>query len=65
MTRCTQVRNKELHGDALKALGADEVLSTADDDVPARVKELTGTLATLCAVHRPLASTAFHGCQQK
>ena len=37
-----QVRNKELHAEGLKAVGADEVLSTADDDVPGRVKELTG-----------------------
>ena len=37
-----QVRNKALHGADLHALGADEVLSTADDDVAGRVQELTG-----------------------
>ena len=37
-----QVRNKALHAEGLLAVGADEVLSTEDDDVPGRVMELTG-----------------------
>ena len=35
------VRRKELWGE-LKALGADEVLSSAEDDIPARVAQITG-----------------------
>ncbi len=35
------VRRKELWGE-LKALGADEVLSSAEDDIPVRVKQITG-----------------------
>lgn len=35
------VRRKELAPE-LKAIGADEVLSTADDNIPARIAEITG-----------------------
>jgi len=36
-----QVRNKA-YFEELKAIGADEVIDTSSEDVPARVKELTG-----------------------
>ena len=35
------------HADELRALGADVVLSSESEDVPARVKEITGVLGRL------------------
>ena len=43
------VRRKELAGE-LKAIGGDEVLSTADDKIAARVKEITGGAMVPCAL---------------
>lgn len=36
------MRDLAKHEKELKDLGADEVLSSISDDVPARVKEITG-----------------------
>ena len=41
-----QVRNKA-YFEELKALGADEVIDTSTEDVPKRVKAITGASALL------------------
>ncbi len=62
-SKCQQVRNKAYLKE-LEAMGADAVIDTSSEDVPARVKEITG--ATPCTAMTPLVvpigASIFHTC---
>ena len=56
-TMCQQVRNKA-YSKELEAIGADAVIDTSSEDIPARVKEMTG--AILLAQPRPVNHPDCH-----